>query len=167
MKKYVRVAVAVGALAAAGDASAATATGNLAVSATVASNCLVNAGAAMSFATYTPGNGTLDVTGSIVVRCTNTIGYAVGLGAGGTAGATETNRSMRNGAALLAYQLFNNAARTVNWGQTDATTRVAGTGAGMGTPQTLTVYGRIPDTGDNLLLTAGEFSDTVLVTITY
>jgi spore coat protein U-like protein len=74
---------------------------------------------------------------------------------------------MQNGAALLSYQLFKDAGRTANWGQTLAADRLAGTGAGLGTVQTLTVYGRIPDSGANLLAAAGSFADTVLVTITY
>jgi spore coat protein U-like protein len=166
MNKYFKVALAVGALAAAGSASAATATGNLAVTATVATNCLFNSGT-MAFGTYSPGNGNLDVNGSVIVRCTNGLAYAVGLGVGLAPAATEANRSMLNGAALLSYQLFKDTGRLQNWGQTLAADRVAGTGAGLGTAQTLTVYGRIPDSGTNLLAAAGSFADTVLVTITY
>jgi spore coat protein U-like protein len=164
MNKYFKVALAVGALTAAGAASAATTTGNLAVSATVATNCLFNSGT-MAFATYTPGGGDKDVNGSILVRCTNGLSYAVGLGTG--LSGTELARNMQNGAALLSYQLFKDAGRTANWGQTLAADRLAGTGAGLGTVQTLTVYGRIPDSGANLLAAAGSFADTVLVTITY
>jgi spore coat protein U-like protein len=166
MNKYFKVALAVGALAAAGGASAATTTGNLAVTATVATNCLLNS-ATMSFGTYTPGNGNLNVNGSVIVRCTNLLPYTVGLGTGLATGATELNRSMQNGAALLSYQLFKDSAQTLNWGQTLVADRVAGTGAGLGTTQTLTIYGRIPDAGANLLAAAGSFADTVLVTITY
>lgn len=166
MNKYVKVALAVGALAGATVAGAAQTTGNLAVSATVATNCLLNS-ATMAFGTYTPGAGDLDVDGSVIVRCTNGMNYNVGLGVGLAAGATELNRSMQNGAALLAYSLSRNAIRTQNWGQTLVADRVIGVGAGMGTPQTLTIYGRIPDSGANLLAAAGNFTDTVLVTITY
>ena len=115
MNKYFKVALAVGALAAAGSASAATATGNLAVSATVATNCLFNSGT-MAFGTYTPGSGNLDVNGSVIVRCTNGLTYAVGLGAGLATGATEANRSMQNGAALLSYQLFRDTRRIAELG---------------------------------------------------
>jgi spore coat protein U-like protein len=167
MNKYFKVALVVGALTAAGAASAATTTGNLAVSATVATNCLINS-ATMPFLTYTPGNGNLDVSGSIVVRCTNGMPYAIGLGAGLAPGATELTRSMQNGAALLSYQLFKDAPRTLNWGQTLAGDRLAGlTGSGMGVTNTHTIYGRIPDSGANLLAAAGAFADTVLVTVTY
>jgi len=166
MNKYFKVALAVGALAAAGSASAATATGNLAVTATVAQNCLVNSGT-MAFGTYAPGNGDRDVDGSVVVRCSTGQAYTVGLGTGLAAGATEANRSMQNGAALLSYGLYRNALRNQNWGQTLLADRVAGTGAGLGTPQTLTVFGRIPDSGGNLLAVAGSFADTVVVTINY
>jgi spore coat protein U-like protein len=93
--------------------------------------------------------------------------YAVGLGAGAATGATEANRSMQNGAALLSYQLFKDSGRLQNWGQALAADRVSGTGVGLGVAQTLTVYGRIPDSGANLLAVAGAFADTVVVTITY
>ena len=167
MNKFLKSALCVGALVAAGSASAATTTGNLSVSATVASNCLINS-ATMPFGTYTPGNGNVDVDGSIVVRCTNGMNYAVGLGTGLATGATESTRSMQQGAALLSYQLFRDGSRTQNWGQALATDRVAGTGAGMGTTQTLTIFGRIPDSVTNQALTAtGAFADTVVVTITY
>jgi len=166
MNKYFKVALAVGALAAAGSASAATATGNLAVTANVASNCLVNSGT-MAFGTYTPGTGDLDVNGSVIVRCSNNLAYTVGLGAGLATGATEATRSMQNGGALLSYILYRDAGRSQNWGQTLAGDRVGGTGAGLGTAQTLTIYGRIPDSGTNLLATFGNFADTVLVTINY
>ncbi len=166
MNKYLKVALAVGVLATAGGASAATTTGNLAVSATVATNCLFNSGT-MAFGTYTPGNGNVDVSGSVIVRCTNGMTYAVGLGTGLATGATEANRSMQNGAALLSYSLFKDVTRLQNWGQTLVADRVNGTGAGLGTAQTLTVYGRIPDAGANQLAAAGSFTDTVLVTITY
>lgn len=167
MKKYLKSAFCVGALVAAGSAGAATATGNLTVSATVVANCLINS-ATMPFGNYTPGGGDLDASGTIVMRCANNQAYAVGLGAGLAAGATETNRSMQQGAVLLSYQLFKDTLRTQNWGQTLAADRLGGTGTGLGNTQTLTIYGRVPDSVANQNVSAvGAFADTVLVTITY
>lgn len=154
------------ALAIACSANAATATGNLAVSATVATNCQLNS-AVMNFGTYRPGNGNRNANGAVRLRCTNGLAYTVGLGTGLAPGASETDRRMRNGPAELAYQLFRNAARTQNWGQTLVADRASGTGGGIGTVRLHRIFGRIPDSGANLLATGGGYSDTVLVTITY
>jgi spore coat protein U-like protein len=154
------------AVAVAGNASAATSTGNLGVSATVATNCVLTV-ATLNFGTYRPGNGNRNANGAIRVRCTNGLAYTVSLGTGLAPAATDTNRGMQRGAALLSYQLFKNAARTQNWGQTLVADRMAGTGNGLGTDNLMRVFGRIPDSGSNLLAVAGVYTDTVMVTVTY
>jgi spore coat protein U-like protein len=166
MGRHAGLVLFVCALAVAGSASAATRTGNLAVSATVATNCLLTS-ATMNFGTYTPGNGNRNANGAVQVRCTNGMPYTVGLGTGLAPGATELNRSMQRGAVLLSYLLFRNAPRTQNWGQTLVADRVAGVGGGMGVNRLHRIFGRIPDAGGNLLAVAGGYTDTVLVTITY
>ncbi len=84
----------------------------------------------------------VDVTGTVTVTCTSGQAYDIGLNAGMASGATVTTRKMQNGSALLGYQLFSNAARTINWGNTAATNWVAGTGNGG--PQVYTIYAQIP-----------------------
>ena len=49
---------------------------------------------------------------------------------------------MKAGSALVNYSLFSNSGRTTNWGNTVGTDTVSGTG--IGSAQSLTVYGRIP-----------------------
>lgn len=154
------------ALAVAGSASAATRTGSLAVSATVVTNCLLTS-ATMNFGTFTPGTGDRNANGAVEIRCTDGLSYTVGLGTGLAAGATELNRSMRSGLVLLSYQLFRNAARTLNWGETRVADRVTGVGGGLGVNRLHRIFGRIPDAGSNRLAIAGGYTDTVLVTITY
>jgi spore coat protein U-like protein len=64
--------------------------------------------------------------------------------------------------ATIPYQLFSNAARTQNWGNT-AGTGVNGTGTGSAVDHT--VYGRVP--AQAVAPQAGAYSDTVTVTVVY
>ena len=88
----------------------------------------------MSFGTYT--GAVLDGTARGTVKCAGT--WNIPMDAGTGVGATETTRYMTgpNGAEL-AYQVFQDAARTINWGNT-TTTEVTGTGNA-----TVTAYGQI------------------------
>src|SRR3954463_11511373 len=66
----------------------------------------------------------IDVTGTITVTCTSGTTFHIGLNAGNTPGATITNRLMfggQGGQNTLEYQLFSNAARTINWGNSSGT----------------------------------------------
>ena len=168
MQKLIKAAVFTGVLATVGAANAATTSTTFAVTATVATNCLVTANP-LAFGTYTQGANDLDQQSTISVRCSNGTPFNVGLNPGATGGATVTTRRMVNGASQLAYQLFTNAGRTTNWGQTIGTDTVTGTGAGFAPANAvaLTVYGRIPDTVANQGLPAGNYTDTVTVTVTW
>jgi len=88
----------------------------------------------MNFGTYT---GTLlDGTATGKVICAGS--WDIPMDAGMGVGATETTRYMTGpGGAELAYQVFQNSARTTNWGNT-STTEVTGTGNA-----TVTAYGQI------------------------
>ena len=74
---------------------------------------------------------------------------------------------MGNGGDYMQYNLFTNSGRTTVWGNSaTAPTWVSGTGAGMGTGQVLTVYGRVPTGQTNLAV--GSYAETsVTVTVTY
>ena len=68
------------------------------------------------------------------------------------------------GGALLAYDLFRDAARLLPWG--DGTTLGARLpGVGTGSAQNLTVYGRIP--AAQASAGAGDYGDSVIVTVEY
>lgn len=103
---------------------------------------------------------TIDVTGTVTVTCTSGQAYDIALSAGLASGATVTTRSMQNGSALLGYQLFSNAGRTANWGNSSSTGWVPGTGNGSG--QVYTIYARIP-AGESGTLQA--YTDTITATI--
>jgi len=136
-----------------------TATTTFQVTATVQATCLISA-TDLAFGTYI-GVQT-DATSTITVTCTNTTPWTIGLNAGTAPGATVTTRRMINGAAQLAYALFRDAGRTLNWGNTIGTDTLSGTGTGIATP--LTVYGRVTAAQ---FPAPGGYVDTITATITF
>jgi len=159
--RFVAATVAAVVLASSAPASfAATASGTLAISASVVAACTV-VGSAIAFGAYT--QSVVNQSGTITVLCTNGTAYNVGLDAGTGTGATVSNRKMSAaGGGTLNYALYRDAARTNNWGSTIGTDTATGTGSGL--TQTLTVYGQIAAAQTPL---AGAYSDTVTVTLTY
>jgi spore coat protein U-like protein len=65
--------------------------------------------------------------------------------------------------AQLNYNLYSDAGFSANWGNTPGTDTVAGTG--IGSAQALIVYGVIP--AGQTSVAAGNYSDTLIVTLTY
>ncbi|NRO94631.1 fimbrial major subunit CsuA/B family protein [Paraburkholderia sp. NMBU_R16] len=141
------------------SAVAATATATMAVSATVLATCAISA-APLAFGVYTGVQN--DAATSLLVTCTNTTSYSIGLGAG-TSGGTATARQMAGTpAGTLLYALFSDSGRTVNWGDTGGTGLVSGVGTGL--PQTIPVYGRV---AAGQLVAPGAYADTITATVTY
>lgn len=143
-------------------ADPATVTTTFNVSTDVVTACNVSA-TPLAFGSYT-ASAASNSTSIITVACSNTVPYNVGLDAGTSTGATVTTRAMTGpaGSLPLDYSLFQDSARTVNWGNTVGTDTVAGTGNGSG--QTLTVYGQVPAGQGNR---PGTYNDTITVTLTY
>jgi spore coat protein U domain-containing protein, fimbrial subunit CupE1/2/3/6 len=154
-------------LIAATSAFAATTTTTFQVTANVAAQCSVTALPILAFGVVDPLGGNVDQTTTVTVKCTKNSPYTVGLNAGTTTGATIAQRLMANGADTMQYNLYTDAARTNVWGNTAAAPSwVSGTGAGLGTGQVLTVYGRVPTGQTNLAV--GNYSEpTITVTVTY
>ena len=146
----------------ANEAGATTASDAFTSTITIQANSQVISTNSLNFGTQGFLAANTDVTSTFNVQCTNTTPYSVGLNAGAGTGATTTTRLMTNGANTVAYQMFSNAGRTSNWGNTVGTDTVAGTG--NGTQQTLTVYGRAPP---QTTPAPATYNDTVTVTITY
>ena len=139
---------------------AATTTATFTVTATVQTTCSITANN-LNFGAY--AGVQLDAATSLTATCSNGVPYTVGLSAGTSVGATVTTRKMKGpGTDLLGYSLFRDAARTANWGVTIGTDTVAGTG--VGTAQTLTVYGRIPA---SQFIAPGSYADTITATLTF
>ncbi len=162
-KASIRLLAAAGLLATAAATHAATATGTFAVSASVNANCNVTA-TALGFGTVDPLNSQTDATSTVTVKCTKNTAYTVGLDAGTTAGSTVGQRLLANGSDTMQYNLYTTSGRTTVWGNAAGSWQ-SGTGAGLGTANTLTVYGRVA--AGQADLAVGNFSDTITVTVTY
>lgn len=105
----------------------------------------------------------VDQTATITVSCTNQVDYTVGLDQGTHSGAApgSSARNMANGAQLLAYNLYQDAARTTAWGLAPG---ALADGLGTGSNQAITVFGRILPDQQAL---AGTYTDSVIVVVTY
>lgn len=162
MKFGYAAAFALASVAAVGGAQAATATGTMAVSATVVSSCTV-AAAPLTFASYNPTQSTATTSStSLTLTCTPGVTYHVGLDAGGGSGATTSVRVMSLSTAKLNYQLCQDSGCTTNWGNTNPTDTVNGTASTLVT--TIPVYGQIAASQG---VAAGVYTDTVNITVNY
>ena len=140
----------------AGLSTAATTTNTFRAIITIEKSCDVSTGISdMDFGTANFQTGTpIDSQTTLTVKCTKDATYDVGLSGSG---------SMSNGSDTIAYALYSDAGRSTPWGNTVNTDTVAGTGDG--TDQTMNVYGRV--TSIPATAPAGNYNDTVTVTVTY
>lgn len=109
----------------------------------------------------------LDAATSASVTCSSGTPFRVGLDAGASAGATTSTRRMTRTAAppsTVAYGLFRDAARTLNWGNDTAGGSDTQNGTGGGTAQTLPIYGRV---GPQDTPEPGDYQDTVVLTVAF
>lgn len=164
-RTLIRLATVLSALAFSPAGDAATATGLMTVTATVAATCVVGT-STLAFASATSAAiaaGNVDATGTIAVNCTSGSGYTVALGAGTGTGATTASRKMKAGTALLSYTIYTTEARTTVWG--DNTTGSGSVhGIGTGASQSIIAYGRI---FAGQVVSAASYADTLNVTVTY
>jgi spore coat protein U-like protein len=170
MRSHVlKLAVAGSLMLAAGTAAAATRTTTFGVSAVVNPNCLVTA-TDLAFGGY---DGTAAKTGTagISVRCTSGASFSVALNAGTTTGGTFAQRLLAgSGANRLQYNLYTTVGATTIWGDNSTGTGImSGTGGGMasGSAVPFTVFGVLPDNAFNQGAPSGNYSDSILVTVTY
>jgi spore coat protein U-like protein len=128
------------------------------VTTTVPPTCTVSA-SNLNFGSYSQIQ--VNSTTAITSTCTATAPYNIGLGPGVSSGATVTTRAMTGpSGGLLHYSLFQDAARTINWGNTVGTDTVPVTGTGVA--QIFPVYGRIPA---SQFVPTGAYQDTITVTL--
>ena len=148
-------------------ASAASSTGNLSVSATVASTCTISQASALTFSGYNRASGSdLAGTGSMTIACTNGgAPLTVSFDTGANTSACDTYDSGTNtrcmsdgGAGLLQYDVYTDSGHTTLFGRTGAAT-TAQTSTG-----TLTIYGLIPH---GQAAPVGSYSDTLVATVNY
>lgn len=128
-----------------------------AVQANITKNCMVTT-QSVDFGSVGVLANNIDATGQVRVTCTQSTGYSVGLSVGAF---TPVTRRMLKGSEFVTYGLYQDGGRSQGWGDT-AGTMPSGTGSGV--TQNCTVYGRVKPQATP---SAGNYSDTVVVTITY
>ncbi|MGZ3172054.1 MAG: Csu type fimbrial protein [Croceibacterium sp.] len=137
-----------------------TITASFLVTAVVQPACTISA-TNLAFGTY--ANVQKDAQSQISLTCTNYAAWNLGLNAGTFTGATVSTRKMTGpSGSSMAYSLYRDSPRTLNWGNTVGTDTVAGTGTGSA--QTVPVYGRIPA---SQTLPSGNYQDTIIATVTF
>ena len=143
---------------------AGTDTATFSVTASIVDACDVQA-TNHAFGAYSASSGSaLDSTSAISVYCTSGTPYTLAMNVG-TGGGTFTARKMTSSSNELLYNLFTSAARTTIWGDgSGSTATVGGTGVGLLTAATHTVYGRIGTGQDSA---PGSYSSTVTVTLNF
>lgn len=128
----------------------------------VAGRCTVSVDPLLDFGTVA-GAITAPVDAGIALRatCNRDLPYTVALGDGLHAAGSQ--RRMRSAAGdVLDYDLFQDAARSLRWG--DGTPDPVRNGTGTGAQETLTIHGRVPA---GQAAPGGTYRDTVTATITY
>lgn len=153
-----------GVLAIANDRTdAATATANLAVSATVINNCTIST-AALAFGNYDPvvanASTGLSGTGTVTVACTKGAVTTITLGLG--ANPTGSQRRLTDGTNFLNYEIYKEVAHTNVWG-TSAATDVDYT-ASSKAASAFTAFGLVAANQD---VPAGSYTDTVVATVNF
>lgn len=133
----------------------------LQVTGTVLSTCRVSA-TPINFGTASLLQNGVDAQGAIAVTCSRGTPFAIKLGGGNAAATDPRSRSLRQSSgALVTYGIFQDAARTIAWGnQQSNDLNVA---AATGLTQVFPAFGRVPAQR----ATPGTYSDTVLVEVTY
>ena len=139
------------------QAAAATSTTTFSVTAEVVTTCGITA-TNMNFGNYS--GVLLAATATLEATCSTGTPYTIGLNAGtGDRGdhrhAQDGGTSCRGGRILNSTTLSQDAAHSINWGDTIGTDSVPGTGNGAAQP--LTVFGRIPA---SQFIQSGAYSDT-------
>ena len=146
-------------------ASAATATANLGVSATVTNNCTIST-AALTFGSYDPvvahASTNLDGTGTVIVACTKGATSTIGLGLGSNASGS-VRRMKDSGTNYITYELYQDSGRSTVWGTAGGALLSPGA-APSKVARNFTVYGRVASNQD---VPAGSYNDTVVATVNF
>ncbi len=144
-------------------ASAATATTDFQVTASIEDSCTVDNTGDMAFGTYAPLSG-LDAETSIDIQitCTNQTPFSAAMNTG--LNGTNFNRQMTNGATPLNYNIYTENTHTDVWGDGTNSTHIVAD-FGTGSMVAYTAYGLVPasQTGAE----SGSYTDQITVTVTY
>jgi spore coat protein U-like protein len=118
----------------------------------------------MGFGTVQLLNTDYTATSTVSVTCTTDAAYDLALDEGENQSATT--RRMTDGTDFVSYRLYNDAGHTTLWGD-DTTFGSVNAGIGSGVEQDVTVYGRVEAADNATTPPAGNYSDTVTVTVTF
>ena len=131
------------------------------VQATNTGSCTVSA-TTLDFGNQGVLDASVDATNTIDIVCTQDAAYTIGLD-GGLSGATDPElRKMTRATEEITYAIYSDSARTAPWGDTIGTNTVSG--VGNGSTQSYTGYGRVPA---QTTPSPGDYTDTIVVTVTY
>ena len=130
----------------------------------ITATCIFSTGAAsdLDFGTQGVLTANVDQTSTIMVQCTNSTPYNIGLNGGSVANSVSARQMKSAAGDLVNYALYQDAARTTNWGNTIGTDTLSAVATGAAV--THTVYGRVPP---QTTPAAGSYADTITVTVTY
>ena len=101
-----------------------------------------------------------DGTSVVSVQCVNGTAWKIGLDNG--LHAVGSTRRMQGPGGFVDYELYRDNGRSLRWGNNPGVDTV--NGSGTGSAQNRTVYGRVPT---QITPSAGTYSDTITVTVTY
>jgi len=118
------------------------------------------------------GTTSRDYTAQGVVNttCNNSTPYTIYLGDGNNRIVGGFRRMTNGSSQYIPYQLYKDSNYSTVWDATGGVTTVGGSGGvsktGSGNGQSTNVYGKIPQ-GTTISTTPGNYSDTIVVTVTY
>ena len=168
LKRAILSAIVLGFAILATQSHADTGTSNMSVSATIKHSCSIDT-TPMAFGAYdgviANASTALDATATVTSSCTSGAATLITMNAGNSAGSgsddTPVRRMTSGRGDYLVYQVYSDVSQETVWGNT-ASTGVALTGTGL--PQSHIVYGSIPSAQ---MVPEGDYSDQIIVTITY
>ncbi len=116
----------------------------------------------MRFGVHGLLNANINKRRRLRVKCTTGTSFNIGMDGGTTPGGTVANRKMVKGTETVDYNLYQNAARTVIWGDTIGVNTKSSTGTGAN--QTFRFYGRVPV---QTTPSPGTYKDVITVILTF
>ncbi|MDC4738599.1 spore coat U domain-containing protein [Acinetobacter baumannii] len=135
--------------------------------------CQLNSTSNVDFGNITDiGTTSRDYTalGAINTTCNPGLPYTIYLGDGNNRISGGFRRMTNGSSQYIPYQLYKDSNYSSVWDATGGITNVGGSGgvssSGTGSAQSTNVYGRIPQ-GTTISSTPGNYSDNVVVTVTY
>jgi spore coat protein U-like protein len=140
------------------------ATMSFTVTVTLQASCVVSA-TNISFGSAGLLTSNIDATGTISVTCTSTTPYQIALGYGngiGAGGGARARYMPGPSGSQISYNLYSDSGRQTIWGNSLGVDTLQKTG--IGSDQDWPVYARVPP---QTAPAAGNYSDTVVVTVTY